>query len=143
MSPARVAALVTAAAAVCAGCAVGDAGAPPAVTALRTDAHCGSPSAGAARLAAAGDAVQVRLSMGRRNSGGHAVRLHAPRPVRIDDGVAVVAVDWVTPAPDAVTTAVMTRPCLEIAVPADYDGVRFVDRSGTVRGTVRWSGDRD
>jgi len=80
----------------------------------------------------------VRLGMGRRSTGGYAVELVSKVPERVDDGIAVVRVEWTVPgAGDAVTQA-LTRPCVEVRVPAAYAGVRFIDGDDIERGEAVW-----
>ena len=135
--------LVTAvlvAATACAG--TNGAGDPDPVRELERGAHCSTPpaDAGAVRIDSDGedsagvDTWRVRLSMGQRSTGGYAVRVADPVPVSVTDGIAIVRVEWTTPAADAAVTQVLTRPCVEVAVPSDYAGVRFIDEAGTLRG---------
>lgn len=114
---------------------------PPPVRQLLASAHCQGPpaQAGAAVLGQTDDdGRRVRLSMGERSTGGHAVTLIGERPVAVDDGTVSVRIDWQVPGSEEPVTQTLTRPCLEVAVPAVYTGVRFVDREDVVRGHVQW-----
>jgi hypothetical protein len=128
----------------CAGTNSADATAP--VRVLERSAHCPEPpsEAGAARIdiADAGADVDassdwiVRLGMGQRSTGGYAVDIADPQPVAVEAGIAVVRVEWITPAAGAAVTQVITRPCVEVAVPRVHEGIRFIDAAGTIRGEV-------
>lgn len=111
------------------------------VEVLATSVNCATPpgEAGAAVLDTGADgARRVRLGMGRRSTGGFSVTVDDRRPIEVDDGVAVIRVDWRVPAPGDALTQALTRPCVEVAVPGDYTGVRFIDQQDTVRGHADW-----
>lgn len=112
---------------------------PEPVVAIAGGAHCGHPPerAGAVVLARDGDdGHRVRLGMGRRPTGGYAVELAEDQPAAVDDGTAVVRVHWRVPASGEAVTQALTRPCVEVAVPSGYEGIRFIDQNGVVRGEV-------
>lgn len=115
-------------------------GADPALTPVEvvdSGSHCATPPerAGAVILATdKADGFRVRLGMGQRSTGGYAVRIVDESPERTDDGIAIVRVDWRVPGAEDAVTQALTRPCVEIDVPAEYRGVRFIDADGVVRG---------
>lgn len=121
--------------AACSGAGVG--GEPPAIEVLATDTHCEPPPAEAgAAVLGSGEAGSwhVRLGMGERRTGGYAVEIADPEPFAHEAGTARIRVRWREPDDDAMVTQALTRPCVDVAVPAAFDAVHFVDDDGVVRG---------
>ena len=127
---------------VLAACAVGEAASPAPVVELERATQCSdaSPEPGAEVVAADGPPDRIRLTMGQRPTGGYAVALADPEPAAVRDGIAEIRVHWRVPGADEAVTQALTRPCVEIALPPDYAGVRFVDQEGVVRAEVRVDG---
>lgn len=112
----------------------------PALTPLKvvdSGSHCATPPERAGAVVVAtdeADGFRVRLGMGQRSTGGYAVRIADESPEGIDDGIAIVRVEWRVPGPEDAVTQALTRPCVEVDVPTEYRGVRFIDGDDVVRG---------
>lgn len=73
------------------------------------------------------------LAMGQRPTAGYQLALAQPS-LRIDDGVAVVRVLWMEPAPSSAQAQVLTSPCAMLKLPRKgYERVRVVDQNGQAR----------
>lgn len=73
------------------------------------------------------------IFMGRRPTGGYRLAL-AGSGLRIQEGTAVLRVDWIEPAPDAMVTQMVTSPCLLVRIPrGDYRRIEVQDQRGMVR----------
>lgn len=130
------------AAVVRAGNDCGGAGAEPSAEAVTSAERWGEvfpPALGADPAAPAIDfakAVIVVVRMGERATGGHSVELASPS-VPVKDGVAALAVALRAPAPGAMVTQALTRPCLAVRLPRDgLREVKVVDAGGKVLATV-------
>lgn len=78
------------------------------------------------------DSVLV-LQMGQRPTGGYALRLAQARMV-VEDGTAMVRIEWIEPPPGAFVTQALTSPCLVLAVPrGDYVRLKVVDQDDQIR----------
>lgn len=73
------------------------------------------------------------LEMGQQPTAGYRVGL-AEKPIRIEQGVAVVPVVWTEPAHGSIQAQVLTSPCVMIKLErADYGRVRVVDQNRQAR----------
>lgn len=79
------------------------------------------------------ETVVVRIDMGQRRSGGYAITLRDNEAL-VRNGALIVPVNWRLPDEGAMTTSVITHPCLILTAPGGgYDEIRAVDQDGNVR----------
>jgi len=75
----------------------------------------------------------LQVFMGQQSTGGYQLRLLHPRIEHIASG-ATVRVEWLSPPPGALTTQVVTSPCLLLAVPrGSYRSITITDQAGQAR----------
>ncbi|MBI9082122.1 MAG: protease complex subunit PrcB family protein [Desulfobacterales bacterium] len=75
----------------------------------------------------------LRISMGTQPTGGYELVL-VDTHARIEKETAIIRVDWIEPAPDAMVTQMITSPCLLVRIPrGDYRRIEIQDQHGTVR----------
>ena len=75
----------------------------------------------------------VLIEMGQQTTGGYGLKLLKPE-MMIDGMVAMIEINWQTPAPGAIVTQALTSPCLMLVVPrGDYRTLRVVDQDGLTR----------
>lgn len=80
--------------------------------------------------------VLVFIAMGMKNTGGYSLRL-ASNEAPIEGEAATVTIHWNSPPADAITTQVLTNPCLLLKAPlTGYTQLRLVDQAGKLRGTI-------
>ena len=70
----------------------------------------------------------MQIMMGRKSTGGYSLALSAAQTM-MEDGWAVIPVQWNVPAEGMMLTQALTSPCLFIAIPRQqYRGIRIVDK---------------
>jgi hypothetical protein len=80
--------------------------------------------------------VVVVVGMGQRPTGGYAVELKETKGV-VKDGIAAIQVVFRSPAPDAMVTQALTRPCLAVRLPRkDVREVKVADEGGRIVATA-------
>lgn len=78
----------------------------------------------------------LQVFMGQQASAGYQLRLLHPYLESLDPG-ATVRIEWLSPAPGAVTLQVLTSPCLLLAVPrAGFRTLTVTDQAGHVRASA-------
>ena len=76
------------------------------------------------------------IEMGRRSTGGYLLSFAAPF-VFVTDDRAQIHVNWIEPNAEAITTQLVTSPCLLLEIPkASFSSVQVVDQSHRVRAAV-------
>lgn len=78
----------------------------------------------------------LQVFMGQRPTGGYQLRLLHPRLEQSTAG-STVRIAWLTPPPGALTSQVITSPCLVLAIPRGaYRSIRVADQDGRLRATA-------
>jgi hypothetical protein len=75
----------------------------------------------------------ILITMGQKSTGGYSLILVGDKAM-LQDGWAVIPVQWNVPAAGMMLTQALTSPCLFVALPRqEYKGIRVLDQHGKVR----------
>lgn len=78
----------------------------------------------------------LMVHMGQQRTGGYAIELADPKG-RVKNGIVSVTVAWISPAPDAVVTQMITAPCILLKLQKrDFSSIQVIDQHGRVRVSV-------
>ncbi len=91
----------------------------------------GTATSPRAEFPAPGTAWLLSVDMGERPSAGYALSVQR---AEVAAGVLTLHADWQEPSPEALTSQVMTHPCVVVRVPAlEVKKIRVADQAGRVR----------